>query len=224
MGVSNNRVFRLERCSMKLPKRTALNSVNALGQLGPRVTQLEYVFEGDDASALEPQSAEGPNYSQLAIGLGVGGFLIAYAVTASGNHSYTTETEICSPIDTNRCNLDHVFALLKQDASLQVPGGKKGQAVTDSGTFSVKVADILPIGQVAVSIDENAKSITNSTLSGHWLHPGFITRTVLEKDNAVVVQTRGEGTGYFARVNEWLGPWQFQWLDKRIVAKINEGT
>jgi hypothetical protein len=58
--------------------------------------------------------------------------------------------------------------------------------------------------------------ITNTTLKGHILFPGFVRRTVKEVGNKLLVNTYGEGTGRFPLLNNWLSDPLWSGVDYQI--------
>ena len=80
---------------------------------------------------------------------------------------------------------------------------------------------------IAVTVDADNLSITNTTLPGHPFYYGTVTRSVVAGDDGYYINTEGQGTnndwsgGYFNRAaNHVAGFVGFQGADVQIAAFI----
>jgi hypothetical protein len=83
---------------------------------------------------------------------------------------------------------------------------------------------IVPLGRddVRVSVDNEKFSVINYTRKNHFLHPGKVTRTIVEKDGAIYVVTEGEGTGSFKDKNESKAPGVWLPVDQQLRQAIQK--
>jgi hypothetical protein len=56
---------------------------------------------------------------------------------------------------------------------------------------------------VVHSVDPSNCSITNTTLPGHLLYPGQVTRSVVNDNGMISIVTDGTGNGALAGPNDW---------------------
>jgi hypothetical protein len=102
-----------------------------------------------------------------------------------------------------------------------VPGQNPSQPIEDG-----MISDVydpwtgIRAGQVLSNVSQDKLTITNTTLPGHILHDGQITRTAWQNsDGSWSVETIGIGNNDIpgmASVNEWAGPSIFDEVDRQM--------
>jgi hypothetical protein len=103
-------------------------------------------------------------------------------------HKYEMENEICS-LDSPGCTADAVWSGLRR---YPAPGWDPSTEVTDGATTHIKFAG-LPGGDVVHAVDETKMRVLNITKPGHVFSDGYVSRTVVVRNNAVYIRTVGEG-------------------------------
>jgi hypothetical protein len=84
------------------------------------------------------------------------------------------------------------------------------------------ITDIFFTSSVKSTIDRRARRVTNFTLKGrHLLHPGRVTRTVVETAGRVYVITEGVGTGFWPRGNELFAPPAWKEVDRLLQYRVH---
>ena len=61
------------------------------------------------------------------------------------------------------------------------------------------------------------KSIINTTYPDHFLHPGFVVRSVFSMDNTVHIRTEGGGWGYMGGLNNFLKDTVWEPVDQNVI-------
>jgi hypothetical protein len=120
-----------------------------------------------------------------------------------GYHHYEISTTICSTSSPD-CTVDKIFKFMKSDSKYIAPV-KDNKPVSDCMTSTVHIP-YSGDGTIRSVVSENLHSFTNYTRKDHPLRPGKVVRTVLEKNNSVIIKTIGEGNGYLPSVNESSAP------------------
>lgn len=64
------------------------------------------------------------------------------------------------------------------------------------------------------------RSITNVTYDDHFLHPGFVIRSVFTSDNTVYIRTEGGGWGWNGSLNNQLKNQVWGPVDTRVIQEI----
>jgi RHS repeat-associated protein len=90
--------------------------------------------------------------------------------------------------------------------------GASGDPIVDEQTGFAR-----PVGTVRHEVYDGGGQVINVTLEGrHLLHPGIVRRWVTQDALSVTVHTYGEGTGNFARANEFLSESLWRGVDDDI--------
>ena len=143
-----------------------------------------------------------------------------------GRHIYTRTTDICE-IGQGPCSVEYVFLhlVLGYGAPNQQGAAYTGKEVEVIGfeDFGLLVEGLngVPLGTVRQEVNWENFTVTNHTVEGkHMLHPGYVTRMVVQEGNTIRVVTIGEGIGPYGTFNEILGPVEFTRLDLKLRAAI----
>jgi len=59
-------------------------------------------------------------------------------------------------------------------------------------------------GPIVHSVSSDGLTIRNTTVIGHLLHPGYVERSVFERNGSIYMRTTGEGTGNLGWLNNAL--------------------
>ena len=126
---------------------------------------------------------------------------LTYDRSSPGYHEYGVQNKICDS-SLRECTRDLVFSTMLSQTQHIVPS-EDVSPVENCQIINVNLPVIF-IGQDSIRtiIDREQYSATNYTLRNHFLHPGKVTRTVVERDTGIWIFTYGEGTGPFPRQNE----------------------
>jgi hypothetical protein len=100
-------------------------------------------------------------------------------------HSYSYMDWMCSENFISACSPDIVFSLLIHFAT---PPPSQSVNTCDQTTVS-------GLGSVVHYVDPDDLSITNVTLPDHKCYPGMVTRSVVNMNGNIYIQTVGTGTG-----------------------------
>lgn len=113
------------------------------------------------------------------------------------------------------CTPAGVFDLMLTQARFIAPTSDR-QPVVPCKTTRVRIGPTTE-NYVRTTIDPKSLAITNYTLEKlHRLHPGRVTRTVVERDGVVYVRTEGEGAGSWPSVNEFFAPGVWRDVDEDL--------
>lgn len=121
--------------------------------------------------------------------------LLEQTLEESLYHEYEHTTVLCRKAELT---LDAVFTLLLSSAQYIAPTDQTNP-VTDGMTVNVNIVMFGVVfsrtNPIRVAIKAPAHAVVNTTQPGHLLHPGSVTRTVLEQGADIVIYTKGIGTG-----------------------------
>ena len=81
--------------------------------------------------------------------------------------------------------------------------------------------DILGLGPVEHWVLPQHRTIVNTTLQGHLLHPGNVARRIVQDGDDIYVETSGLGGGLFPKWNEKLAPRAWAYVDRNIREAFN---
>ena len=107
-----------------------------------------------------------------------------------------------------------------------VPGRDPSQPpVTDNMRTTASVGPFAN-QPIVVDISPDGHTVRNTTLPGHVLFGGQVTRTIFRgRDGALYVKTIGSGTNssaFLAGLNQLAGPFIFQWKDAQMADHIDK--
>jgi hypothetical protein len=125
--------------------------------------------------------------------------------------------EIATPICKvgPRCSRAKIFDLMLTEARFIGPSDDR-RPVTPCKMTRVNIGPSRD-NYVRTTIDRPSFSITNYTVEDrHWLHPGKVVRTVVERGGAILVVTEGEGTGDLPAANEFFAPQVWRGVDEEL--------
>lgn len=142
----------------------------------------------------------------------------SYDTRSSRYHSYSTENEVCS-VNMAGCNKDSVFKIMLSQANFIAPTDDTA-AVTNCKITDVNLPMVLGTDSVRTLVDQSSYAITNYTRENHFLHPGRVTRKIVERNGKVFVTTFGEGTGYLPRANEKFAPRTWNDVDRQLIRAV----
>jgi hypothetical protein len=82
-----------------------------------------------------------------------------------------------------------------------------------------------PFGEdpIITSVNQNQYSTTNYTRTDHALHPGRVTRTIIERNGKIIVVTFGEGTGILPNINERMASKLWTDVDNKLIEEVRQG-
>jgi len=143
----------------------------------------------------------------------------SYDTSSDRYHSYKVENEVCSTASPG-CTRDLVFTTMVSQVQFIAPTSE-ATPVTDC---KITILDIPgPFGEdsIRTSVNQNQYSITNYTRKDHALHPGLVTRTIIERNDKVIVVTFGEDTGRFPGTNEKLAPKTWTGVDNKLIEAVS---
>lgn len=80
--------------------------------------------------------------------------------------------------------------------------------------------DVPGLGPVRQHVDDDRLSIVNTTMPGHFLHPGNVFRSIDQRGDDLYVVTEGYGTGILPHLNE-KGEFIWSLPDHRIRRELN---
>ena len=144
-------------------------------------------------------------------------------------HKYVNPpTVICRKNESAICTVDKVFELMLETPSAIAPVSPQRQVIISCGELSLMTFPVNLAGydnRIKIVIDKAQHSVTNYTLPGHMFYPGQVVRHVVELNNAVQIETTGEGTGDFRWFNLFFGA-ELVWpgADDALRLKFLSGT
>ena len=110
-------------------------------------------------------------------------------------HEYTHTTILCK---SSEMSLDAVFALMLSSAKYIAPTDETAP-VTDGMIVNVNIGAwgvvISRKNPIRVTVNKGSHSVVNTTLPGHMLYSGTVTRQLREKKGNIVLHTKGVGSG-----------------------------
>lgn len=130
-------------------------------------------------------------------------------------------TAICKA--GSRCRPAQIFDLMLSQARFIAPTSDR-QPVVPCKTTRVRIGPTTD-NYVRTTVDAKSLAVTNYTLEKlHRLHPGRVTRTIIERDGIVYVRTEGEGTGSWPSVNELFAPGVWRGVDEELRGAYEAAT
>jgi hypothetical protein len=154
-------------------------------------------------------------------------------------HQYVVKDLICSPLlrpSSLPCTAENVFSVLRE---FPTPVDEGRQVNTCDVTyippiislprgfpFASTLAGVSYVGHVVTYVDTSALSITNVTLPDHTFYPGQVTRSVINENGDIYIQSVGTGTGPNEPWNteavwEIIGPLIWHSADTDIFRRFN---
>lgn len=120
-------------------------------------------------------------------------------------------------VDTNRvgdssCDADEAWQGLLQNAA---PGQ---QSAAETGM----IIDVPGLGPVIQTVNWEMMTVTNTTMPGHLLHPGVVSRQIIALGGDIYVETVGWGTGPFGTVNSLLANDLWTAMDALIALYVDQ--
>jgi hypothetical protein len=128
----------------------------------------------------------------------------------SGPHAYSTKTWVGKT--TQGVTPEMAFQALR------------GRATPLQGGVSVSDGDMTDIpgfGRVRHIVDADRRTIVNTTMPEHRLHPGNVLRSIVQEGDDLFVVTQGYGTGVWPGPNEVAGPRLWPAVDIGIRNELN---
>ncbi|WP_152625088.1 hypothetical protein [Xanthomonas albilineans] len=125
------------------------------------------------------------------------------------SHYYQVKSFICSESQV-LCNPENVFTRLRQ---YPAPFSGPSHIINPCDTTKIPV-----LGTVVHGVDSSKNTITNTTLPDHRLYPGQVTRSVVEENGNIYVETTGTGEGDWAWANSVLADPLWGQVDQNIAA------
>lgn len=106
-------------------------------------------------------------------------------------HEYSCRNVLC---ESSKWNAKQVFNLMLTSTKFIAP---TDQNVPVANGMIVQV-DVLgrKNNPISVTVQPNLLSVVNRTLRGHILHPGSVTRHVIEQSGHIIMDTKGVGSGW----------------------------
>ena len=116
--------------------------------------------------------------------------------------------------------------MVDQSSRFAVPGQDASKPVENRGIYEVfDPRTGLFVGDVRTRVSDDGLTITNTTLPGHLLYDGRITRTTWQDETgAWYVDTHGTGNNVIPgmnQVNQWQGPQIFDYVDSQMRCSIS---
>ena len=124
-------------------------------------------------------------------------------------HHYTVTDFICS-VSQPGCTPQNVFDRLRQ---YPAPFSDPSHPINTGDTETIPW-----LGPVVHSVDPSNCSITNTTLPGHKLYPGQVTRSVVNNNGMISIVTDGTGDGPMSTLNDALAYPLWSTVDGNISA------
>ena len=148
---------------------------------------------------------------------------LKYDTIDQNYHYYSTEGEICT-VD-NVCTMDSVAKANRQHPA---PGTFSNTSEITNGQISNAQLGYKggwdDFGPVVHSVSDDGLTITNTTLPGHTLYPGYVERTVLQRGDTIFIRTIGKGIGPMPGLNESLSaPLWNGLVDSHVRYRVNLG-
>jgi len=136
-------------------------------------------------------------------------------------------TEICNTMTDDNCTRRNVFSKMLEQSNFIAPTSDRTAVTSCKVTW---VDGFLPGDNPVVStVNSGRTEVTNYTLanipnrtipfinSSHFLHPGKVVRTVVERDGRIGIITIGEGTGFNPlNANNWLAGSVWKGVDREF--------
>lgn len=119
-------------------------------------------------------------------------------------------------------NAGSIFDIMLEESCFIAPTSDRTK-VFDCKETRVKVG-LSFFNYIRSTVDRDTLTVTNYTVEDHLLHPGKVARRVLERDDAVYVQTEGQGSGMLPRMNEFFAPLVWQKVDFRLLVRVQTPT
>ncbi|NEN93433.1 MAG: hypothetical protein F6K48_32950, partial [Okeania sp. SIO3H1] len=127
---------------------------------------------------------------------------VSYDEKSKKYHFYGVVNKVCS-LNTQGCNIDFVFRVMVSNKQFIAPSHLRQKKVEHCQTTNLYIAmGISSKDTIRTTINKQNHSITNYTRKNHLLHPGKVTRKIVEKNGKIYVFTWGEGTGIKPDWNE----------------------
>ncbi|NZA26116.1 hypothetical protein H0E84_06935 [Luteimonas sp. SJ-92] len=141
---------------------------------------------GDTAQNSPPTNQQSPEASNGGGGGSSG--RQSYDSSESGYHFYEVNTPACDTAQQHGCSAQTVFY---QGLLYQPFPGPRLEAPASNG----QITSVPGFGLVRTLVYPDHLLIRNETLPGHLLHPGEVSRQVLQGGSQVFIRTTGTGTG-----------------------------
>lgn len=146
---------------------------------------------------------------------------VEYDKKSKDYHRYgPIEAQICLTKNP-QCNVERVFLTMISQVRFITPTENSSQ-VENCMETDVDIPGPFGVDHVRISVNEKNYSITNYTRKDHVLHPGKVTRTIVEKNEAIYVITEGEGTGDLKNLNSWLSDRVWKPVDNRLREAVEQ--
>ena len=107
-------------------------------------------------------------------------------------HFYEVENEVCS-LNTEGCNIDFVFQVMVSNKQFIAPGHQSQEKVQHCQKKDLDLPGPWGIDPIRTTLNKENHSITNYTRKNHVLHPGKITRQIVEKNEKYMLLLREKG-------------------------------
>jgi len=133
---------------------------------------------------------------------------------ASGEHFYSRDGLICT-IGVNGCSNAAVVNAMHEVGSY--PDQSSSLAGLEG---SIRVNNVRMFGDDHVATIVGANSITNVTYPDHFLHPGFVNRSVISSGGKIYIRTIGGGWGRFGYLNNRLKNQVWGGVDARVAERF----
>ena len=141
-----------------------------------------------------------------------------YDTTSYWYHSYTVRNTVCS-LNNSGCNRANVFKTMLSQAQIIAPDAGS-EPVTNCKISILNIPGPFGEDPIRTSVNQSGYSITNYTREDHALHPGRVTRSIVEENNSIIVITFGEGTGVFPGANESRAPGLWGEVDQKLIQEV----
>jgi hypothetical protein len=138
-------------------------------------------------------------------------------------HAYTPPlvTEICSK-NNSYCTKEMVAFIMVSQKRFVAPAipSIENTPVVNCEEVNL-IDDPAHDNRIKTVINNDELSVTNYTLPGHVFYPGKVKRKILDNGNSILIETTGEGTGDYRRINEGLGRELFSGIDANLRDYVN---
>ena len=114
-------------------------------------------------------------------------------------HEYAYQTTLCR---ATVCDIDRAFQIMLSSTKFIAPTDED-RPVTAGMIVNVNVL-MTKHNPVRVAVFPITYSITNTTLPAHILHPGSVTRKLINLAGMIVIDTKGVGSGELQGASNYL--------------------
>ena len=147
---------------------------------------------------------------------------VTYDQSSSNYHSYITANSVCALSEAG-CNRDAVFSTMLSQTRFIAPTSETSR-VENCKLTVLNIPGPFGEDHIRTTINLANYSIRNYTRANHALHPGRVTRTLVESDGRIYVLTYGEGIGSFPSLNSYLAPGTWNDVDRGLIEAVSEGS